>query len=185
MLETSAIFLCYEQSFAHSQNGSDWSDSNLPTEVRNQQLRRLFSVLKKKISIASAIDHRKKRNMQKLHVTTRVTKHELHKLWTDESNKDFVILCQDGEVSAHRSILVSGSGYIKRIFSDITTDSYWTDYFECQDLKSKMLEILVEFIYLSKVTIKTSQLEEFLKFGKEFEIYGLTNLSDINVICVA
>ena len=48
-----------------------------------------------------------------------------------------------------------------------------------------MLEILVEFIYLSKVTIKTSQLEEFLKFGKEFEIYGLTNLSDINVICVA
>ena len=37
MLKTSAIFLCYEQSFAHSQNDSDWSDSNLPTEVRNRQ----------------------------------------------------------------------------------------------------------------------------------------------------
>ena len=123
--------------------------------------------------------------MQKLQITTRVTKHELRKLWNDESTKDFFIYCKDGEVSAHRSILIYGSGFIKRIFSDTTSDSYWTDYFDCQDLNSKMLEILIEFIYLSKVTIKKSQLTEFLKFGQELEIYGLTDIRDVNVICVA
>ena len=123
--------------------------------------------------------------MQKLQITTAVTKHELRKLWNDESTKDFFIYCKDGEVSAHRSILINGSGFIKRIFSDTTSDSYWTDYFDCQDLNSKMLENLIEFIYLSKVTIKKSQLTEFLKFGQELEIYGLTDIRDINVICVA
>ena len=83
---------------------------------------------------------------------------------------DVTLLCEDGELEAHRIILSSSSKFFDRVFRRTKSDKpviFLKGFF------TQRLKHIIEFIYLGRTEMNSENLASFLDKAKDLEIEGL------------
>ena len=87
---------------------------------------------------------------------------------------DVTLVCDDGEVKAHRLVLSSCSPFFKRLLK--RTKNHQHPLIFMRGLKTSHLTTVIDFIYHGEVNIHQEELEGFLLLAEELELKGLAYL---------
>ena len=85
---------------------------------------------------------------------------------------DVTLMCEDGELKAHRIILSSSSKFFDRVFSRnlLANPVIYMKGFGVQKLR-----LIIEFVYLGRTEVEAGNLGSLLTEMKDLEILGLSN----------
>ena len=86
---------------------------------------------------------------------------------------DVTLVCDDGEMEAHKVVLSSCSPFFQRLLQKVKHHHQHPLIF-MRGLKSGQLTNMVDFIYHGEVNILQEDLEGFLQLAEELELKGLT-----------
>ena len=87
---------------------------------------------------------------------------------------DVTLVCDDGEVEAHKLVLSLCSPFFKRLLLKVKHPHYKHPLLFMRGLKAGQLTNVVDFIYHGEVNICQEDLDAFLLLAQEFELKGLT-----------
>ena len=91
-----------------------------------------------------------------------------------EKLNDVTLVCDDGEVSAHKLILYGGSDFFRSVLSKV---KHRHPIIFMKDVKLKHLEAIVEFMYNGEVNVPQDDLNLLLEVAKDLKIKGLSEKS--------
>ena len=92
----------------------------------------------------------------------------------DSSLCDLTLLCDDGEVDAHRIVLSASSQFFQKIFSrPRKNNSHPLVYL--RGVTVDQIQSVLDFMYLGEVNIEQQKLKRFLDFAEELEIKGVSD----------
>ena len=95
------------------------------------------------------------------------------KLREDNDFSDVTLVCDDGELEAHKLVLSSSSPFFKRLLLKVKHHHHHPLLF-MRGLKAGQLTNVVDFIYHGEVNIHQEDLNAFLLLAQELELKGLT-----------
>ena len=90
---------------------------------------------------------------------------------------DVTLVCDDGEIEAHKVVLSSCSPFFQRLLQKVKHHHQHPLLF-MRGLKAGQLTNIVDFIYHGEVSISQEDLNAFLALAQEFELKGLTGGPD-------
>ena len=88
----------------------------------------------------------------------------------DQYFSDVTLVCEDGQVEAHRVILGASSAIFMKI---LKTNRHPHPLIYFKGLKSRYLDPIVDFIYHGQVSVPEEDLNDFLATAEELQIQGL------------
>ena len=92
-------------------------------------------------------------------------------LLDDEDFTDVTLACDDGQlVKAHKVILASASTFFKRILGQA---AHPNPLVHIQGIKAFHLRLMLDFIYLGRISIERDNIEEFFETTRSLRIEGL------------
>ncbi|XP_047740995.1 zinc finger and BTB domain-containing protein 24 [Hyalella azteca] len=95
---------------------------------------------------------------------------------------DLTIICDDGQVNAHKAVLSLCSPYLSKLLSDITasststttgTNSLHSTTLILPEIPVRDITYLVSFIYCGQVDVPQTHISSFLNTGKHLHVLGL------------
>ena len=95
------------------------------------------------------------------------------KLREGNNFSDVTLVCDDGEIEAHKMVLSSRSPFFQKLLEKVKHYHQHPLLF-MRGLKAVQLTNMVDFIYHGEVSIHQEDLDAFLLLAKEFELKGLT-----------
>lgn len=99
---------------------------------------------------------------------------DLASLLTSEESGDLVLVCGDGEVKAHRSIMAARSPAFKAMLESEMEEKR-SGRVEVKDFGIKIVKAMVKFIYTAKIDEENEDLDlvELMKIGSKYFIKSL------------
>merc|ERR1711874_778559 len=95
----------------------------------------------------------------------------IRNLYTDTTFTDVTLLTEDDQqISAHKVVLASGSSFFRRI---LMKNSHQNPLIYLKGIKFSDLKSIVRFIYLGETQINRTEVESFMRTGKDLQITGL------------
>ena len=92
-------------------------------------------------------------------------------LWKDQYFADVTLSTKGNKlIRAHKVILSSVSSFFKNIFQNNQSNNI---FIYLKDISHRVLERVVEFIYMGRCEIDQTDLSDFLTIGKSLEVIGL------------
>ena len=92
-------------------------------------------------------------------------------LLDDDDFTDVTLACDDGQlVKAHKVILASASTFFKRILGQA---AHPNPLVHIQGIKAYHLRLMLDFIYLGRISIERGNIEEFFETTRSLRIEGL------------
>ena len=89
----------------------------------------------------------------------------------DEDFTDVTLACDDGQlVKAHKVILAAASTFFKRI---LVQAAHPNPLVHIQGIKAFHLRLMLDFIYLGRISIERDNIEEFFETTRSLRIEGL------------
>ena len=95
-------------------------------------------------------------------------------LWKNDAFLDVTIVCEDGQIDAHKLILSAASPLFRKILLR-NQRVPGRPLLYLQGIRRKEMELLLEFVYSGNVNIPATQLESFMTLAKRLEVEGLVN----------
>ena len=83
---------------------------------------------------------------------------------------DITLVCNDGQLKAHKVVLAASSDFFKSIIK-INPHPHPLIYFK--DVRTDDLNSLLDFIYLGKAKVPEDKVQHFLALGEELGIKGI------------
>ena len=95
----------------------------------------------------------------------------IRNLYTDTTFTDVTLLTEDDQqILAHKVVLASGSSFFRRI---LMKNSHQNPLIYLKGIKFSDLKSIVRFIYLGETEINRTEVESFMRTGKDLQITGL------------
>ena len=88
-----------------------------------------------------------------------------------ESLTDVTLVCDDGEVIAHKLVLFTGSEFFKSFLPQVKDPN---PYIYLRGIKMKHLEMALNFMYLGTVQVPQDDIGAILDVANDLKISGLT-----------
>ena len=88
-----------------------------------------------------------------------------------EALADVTLVCDDGEVSAHKLVLFTGSEFFQNFLPRV---KHPNPYIYLRGIKMKHLEIVLNFMYLGAVQVPQGDINAILEVANDLKISGLT-----------
>jgi len=89
----------------------------------------------------------------------------------NEDLRDVTLVCDDGEVDAHRLILFCGSEFFQRV---LNMSKHQHPLLYIRGVKIAILQAILDFLYIGEVRVAQEDLTEFFSIAKDLKIKGLT-----------
>ena len=89
----------------------------------------------------------------------------------NEDLRDVTLVCDDGEVDAHRLILFCGSEFFQRV---LTKSKHQHPLLYIRGVKIAILQAILDFLYIGEVRVAQEDLTEFFSIAMDLKIKGLT-----------
>jgi len=90
---------------------------------------------------------------------------------------DVTLVCNDGEINAHKLILFGGSNFFQSV---LTKSTHQHPLIYLKGIQMKYLEAIIEFLYNGKVNIAEEDLNNLLETAEDLEIIGLMKRTEQN-----
>lgn len=84
---------------------------------------------------------------------------------------DITLVCDDGELPAHKVVLFTGSDFFKNFLQRV---KHPNPYIYLKGMKLQHLELVLNFMYSGEAQIFQSDLEDVLEVAKDLKVTGLT-----------
>ena len=84
---------------------------------------------------------------------------------------DVTLVCDDGEIDAHKLVLYSGSEFFK---SALKKSKHQHPLLYMKGIKIKYLEEILDFLYKGEVNIALDDFKEFIETASDLQIKGIT-----------
>ena len=84
---------------------------------------------------------------------------------------DITLVCDDGELPAHKVVLFTGSDFFKTFLQRV---KHPNPYIYLKGMKLQHLELVLNFMYSGEAQIFQSDLEDVLEVAKDLKVTGLT-----------
>ena len=88
-----------------------------------------------------------------------------------EALADVTLVCDDGEVSAHKLVLFTGSEFFQNFLPRV---KHPNPYIYLRGIKMKHLEMVLNFMYLGAVQVPQGDINAILEVANDLKISGLT-----------
>ena len=88
-----------------------------------------------------------------------------------EALSDVTLVCDDGEVSAHKLVLFTGSAFFQNFLPRVKQPN---PYIYLRGIKMKHLEMALDFMYLGAVQVPQDDIGAILEVANDLKISGLT-----------
>ena len=88
-----------------------------------------------------------------------------------EALADVTLVCDDGEVSAHKLVLFTGSEFFQNFLPRV---KHPNPYIYLRGIKMKHLEMALDFMYLGAVQVPQGDIKAILEVANDLKISGLT-----------
>ena len=88
-----------------------------------------------------------------------------------EEFNDVTLVCDDGEISAHKLVLYGGSTFFRSVLTKI---KHQHPLLYIKGVKINHLEAIVDFIYNGEVNVAQDDLEILLEAAKDLKVKGLS-----------
>jgi len=97
----------------------------------------------------------------------------LQDLRTEEDLCDVTLVCEDGEVKAHKVILSACSTFFRRVVA--RTGSHAHPLLYLRGVTTKELGSILDFMYQGKVSVPQEELPAMLSLASDLQVRGLTD----------
>ena len=84
---------------------------------------------------------------------------------------DVTLVCDDGEIDAHKLVLYTGSEFFK---SALKKSKHQHPLLYMKGIKIKYLEEILDFLYKGEVNIALDEFNEFIETASDLQIKGIT-----------
>ena len=88
-----------------------------------------------------------------------------------EALADVTLVCDDGEVSAHKLVLFTGSTFFQNFLPRVKQPN---PYIYLKGIKMRHLEMALDFMYLGAVQVPQDDIGAILEVANDLKISGLT-----------
>ena len=89
----------------------------------------------------------------------------------NEDLRDVTLVCDDGEVDAHRLILFCGSEFFQKV---LNKSKHQHPLLYIRGVKIAILKAILDFLYIGEVRVAKEDLTEFFSIATDLKIKGLT-----------
>ena len=86
---------------------------------------------------------------------------------------DVTLVCEDGEIQAHRLVLSTGSRLLCKMLKDACSASNVGEKVELKGILKGQMDPLLDFMYNGQCFVAQNEIEGFLKRGHILELVGL------------
>jgi len=93
-----------------------------------------------------------------------------HVIQKDEDLRDVTLICDDGEIDAHRLILFCGSEFFRRV---LNKSKHQHPLLYIRGVKIALLKAILNFLYMGEVRVAKEDLLEFFSVATDLKIKGL------------
>ena len=94
----------------------------------------------------------------------------------DDLLTDVTLATETKTYKAHKLILSACSPYFRNLFVSNPECSHPTVFFK--DISAAQMDLLMEYMYRGKISVKQSDLEKILRTATSLQIHGLTTTSN-------
>jgi len=90
---------------------------------------------------------------------------------------DVTLVCDDGELEAHKLVLFSGSKFFQEV---LQKSKHAHPLLYLKNMKIRSLKQIVDFIYYGEVNVTEKDLESFINIAADLKINGIKDLDDFS-----